>query len=432
MKRILIITYYWPPAGGIAVQRWLKLVKYLPENNWHPIVVIPENPAYPIEQEDYLKDVSNQLEIIRVPIFEINRPPKNPGGKKTHLSLITNHKKSWKDSVKAWIRGNVILPDARVLWIRPLVRAVHSYLREHPVDVLVTNGPPHSLHLAGLRIKRKNPTIQWMADFRDPWTSINYYDELKPGWIANRLQEHWEKQVVQQADLVTTVSEAGTTEFLAYHPKSILTLSNGFDEEDFPSVTSYQPTDKTFYIRYIGSLMANQNYPVFWEVIQELYRENEAFKQYARLELVGNIDFSVREEIRKNELEPYTDYIGYVSAKEAIAYQQSAAMLLLFINRTGNSKGMMTGKLFGYLAVRRPILLIGPTDGNAAELIRYTDSGIAFDASHREEIKLYIISHFNQFLKGESLLAGNPERIKEFTRRKLTSLLASHLNKLTE
>lgn len=432
MKKILIITYYWPPAGGIAVQRWLKFVKYLPENGWIPVVVIPENPAYPIIQKEYERDVPTTIEIIKVPVFELNRPPRNSAGKQIHLSLITNHKKSIKDTFKTWIRGNLILPDARVFWIRPVVKKVLEYLKTNHIEVLVTNGPPHSLHLAGLKIKKKHPELLWMADFRDPWTKINYYNDLKPWFLSDYLQKRWERKVVQQADLVTTVSQSGTDEFLELNPKSIYTLSNGFDADDYPSSEEIKPKDERFVVRYVGSLMANQNYPEFWKLLHELLEENQELQEKFTLEFVGNIDFEVRESIKDNKLENFTRFIGYVSANEAVAYQQSAHALLIFINRTGNPKGMMTGKIFGYIASRRPIILIGPEDGNAADLVRFTESGTAFDGNAEIEIKMHLLSLFDQFKQGQVKTTGNTAKIESLTRRNLTrelsAVLLSHLN----
>lgn len=428
MKKILIITYYWPPAGGIAVQRWLKFVKYLPSYGWKPILVIPENPSYPIIQEDYLKDIPEGIEYLRVPIHELGRARRPKGSKEIQISMITTHAKTWKDRLKAWVRGNVIIPDARVLWIRPVVKAVSQYLKDNPVDVMVTNGPPHSLHLAGLRIKQRHPELKWLADFRDPWTRINYYEELKPGWLADTLQKHWERKVVRTADMVTTVSESGTQEFLEHNPKAIYTLPNGFDDEDFNLEGTSDSSNDYFSLRYVGSFMANQNYPVFWKILNEIINENEDFKNNFRLELIGNIDYYIKEEIALNNLANNTVFHGYVSPAKAIEYQQSASALLLFINQSGNSKGMMTGKLFSYLASRRPIILMGPKDGNAAGTITYTESGRAFSSTEVVELKLFILNLFKDWKEKRFSKWGNSEKINQYNRKNLTSYLVDILN----
>ena len=183
MKRVLIITYYWPPSGGSGVQRWLKMSKYLPEYGWQPVIYTTENAEYPIVDPSLEKDVSPEAEVIRRPITEPYTFYKKFLGIKQEETVKVGFtqeekkKKSWKSGLSMWIRGNLFIPDARRWWVKPSVKYLKKYLQEHPVDAIISTGPPHSMHLIAMKLKEATG-LPWIADFRDPWTEIDYYQDL--------------------------------------------------------------------------------------------------------------------------------------------------------------------------------------------------------------------------------------------------------------
>ena len=181
MKRALIVTYYWPPAGGPGVQRWLKFVKYFKEFGVEPIVYIPENPNYPFVDENFSAEIPSDTEILKHPIKEPYRFAKFFSKKKTKQmssGIIPKKDSTAIEKLMLYVRGNFFIPDARVGWVKPSVKYLSDYLENNDVDVVITTGPPHSLHLIGKQLK-KELNVKWIADFRDPWTTIHYHKSLR-------------------------------------------------------------------------------------------------------------------------------------------------------------------------------------------------------------------------------------------------------------
>ena len=182
MKKALIIAYYWPPAGGPGVQRLFKFVKYLRDFDVEPIVYIPENPSYPINDDSFVNEIPEGLKVIKQPIKEPYKlASKFSKGDSNTISkgIIKNSsKQSLKEKLMLFIRGNFFIPDARIGWVKPSVQFLNKYIRENGIEVVITTGPPHSLHLIALKLKNKL-AFNWIADFRDPWTTIGYHKKLK-------------------------------------------------------------------------------------------------------------------------------------------------------------------------------------------------------------------------------------------------------------
>ncbi len=233
-KKLLIITYYWPPAGGPGVQRWLKFVKYLPDFNIQPIVYIPENPTYPIIDNGLQSEVSEKAIILKNKIKEPYGLASFFGKNKTKKissGIIPNQKKqSFVEKTLLWVRGNIFIPDARFLWVKPSVKYLKKYIEDNQIDTIVTSGPPHSLHLIGLQLK-KELNVKWFADFRDPWTTIGYHKALKLSSYADKKHKALEKEVLTTADTIIVTSKTTKTEFQAITSQPIEVITNGYDVE---------------------------------------------------------------------------------------------------------------------------------------------------------------------------------------------------------
>ena len=430
MKKVLIVTYYWIPSGGAGVQRWVKFTKYLRDFGWEPIIYTPENPEYPSIDHSFETDIPIDIEVLKTPIWEPYNVYRNLTGKKNkaiNAGFISEDKKqNWKDKISIRIRGNFLIPDPRRFWIKPSVHFLTEYLMKNPVDAVITTGPPHSMHMIGLGLKRNFPNLSWVADFRDPWTNIDFYKELNLSWLADKIHHQMEKKIIQLADNVVVVSNEMKVEYELLQPKKIDVISNGYDEAD-DNLSPVQQDEK-FSISHIGTLNAARNPYTLWKVLSDLCNENPQFKSDLQIKLIGKVDFSVLEDIRNSGLQPNLLKIDYLSHSDAVVQQQSSQILLLLINKSGNAKGILTGKFYEYLAAKRPILGVGPTDGDAAQVLHETGGGVMVGFSDELATKKVILDYYKLY-KSNSL-SVQTESVEKYSRKSLTRKLVSLLNSL--
>lgn len=428
--RVLIISYYWPPSGGAGVQRWVKFVKYLRDFGWEPVVYIPQNPEYPSLDLTFEKDIPQGLEVIKRPIWEpytLYRKFTGKGNQPINAGFISeNAAKSWKDKLSIRLRGNLLIPDPRCFWIRPSVSFLSEYLTKNPVQALVTTGPPHSMHRIGYGLKKRFPSLPWLADFRDPWTNIDFYHELGLTRISDAIHHRMERQVVQTADAVVVVSGGMKQEFGNMKPNRLELIPNGFDTDDV--FTEGAEPDQLFTISHIGTMNAARNPEVVWQAIRELCDENIFFKKDVKIQLIGKTDFSVLESLKKYKLEDKTEKTDYLPHSDAIKRQQSSQVLLLIINNTPNAKGILTGKFFEYIASGRPVLGVGPSDGDAAQVLNETAAGKMVDYDDVMSAKQVLSDWYS--LYQEKRLKVEASEVDKFSRKSLTGSLAKLLNEL--
>lgn len=424
-KKILIITYYWPPAGGPGVQRWLKFVKYLPDFGIQPVVYIPENPTYPIVDEKLVEEVSEKAIILKQRIFEPYQLASffsKSKTKKISSGIMPNKKKqSFLDKVFLWIRGNLFIPDARVFWVTPSVAYLEKYIIENKIDTIVTSGPPHSLHLIGLELKQRLD-LKWFADFRDPWTTIGYHKSLRLSNYAAKTHKTLEHQVLNSADTVIVTSKTTKTEFESITTKPIAVITNGYDVEKVEK----QTLDTKFSLAHIGSFLSERNPLIVWESLVELIAEIPDFKLHFELKLIGAISQEVLDTISKFGLNPYLNNLGYVSHAEAVAHQRKSQLLLLIEIDSEDTKSIIPGKLFEYMVSNRPIIAIGPKNSDFEEIISNTNTGVFFDYSEKNKLKSMILDYYNQFLEGK--LESNAVGLQKYSRKNLTKELAQLIN----
>ena len=433
MKRVLIITYYWPPSGGSGVQRWLKMSKYLPENGWGPVIYTTKNAEYPIVDSSLEKDVAPDLEVIRRPIFEpYDYYKKFLGIKKEEtvkMGFIEEKEKKhgWKESISLWIRGNLFIPDARCWWVKPSVRYLKSYLKEHPVDAIISTGPPHSMHLIAMKLKEELG-IPWIADFRDPWTEIDYYDDLHLTRWADRKHHRLEREVLEKADKVVTVAPDGAKRLGRLGNRNVRTIYNGFDRDD-DAQTPVSISD-TFTLTYLGVLSKIQNPEQFWQVLGELVKEDEEFSKKLKIKLIGQIDNSVIRSIEEQGLSGYVALSPYVPHDQASEVHRSSTLLLLFLmpDSEPRAKGLLTGKLFEYMASGRPILCIGPEDGDAAHILKETHAGQTVSFEDKEKMKGVIKDLYQKYLEN-GLPSNESKEVEKYSRRSLAGEYGKLLDK---
>jgi len=424
-KKLLIITYYFPPAGGPGVQRWLKFVKYLPEFDIQPIVYVPENPTYPIIDEGLVSQISDKVIVLKNKILEPYQLASIFSKNKTKKisSGIFPHKKkqTFLDKTFLWVRGNLFIPDARVLWVKPSVSYLEKYIRENNIDTIVTSGPPHSLHLIGLELKEKL-NVKWFADFRDPWTTIGYHKALRLSNYAAKKHKKLESKVLNTADTIIVTSKTTKAEFEAITNKPISVITNGYDIENVEK----QTLDTKFTLAHIGSFLSDRNPPFLWECLVELLNEIPDFKTHLEIKLIGAVSQEVLDAISQFNLTEYLNLLGYVSHNEAIAHQKKSQVLLLIEINSEDTKSIIPGKLFEYMVSNRPIIAIGPQGSDFADIIKETNTGVFFDYSKKAKLKSVILDFYNQFLEGK--LQSNGVGLQQYSRKNLTKQLAQLIN----
>ena len=428
MKRVLIITYYWPPSGGSGVQRWVKFTKYLPQEGWQPVIYTPENPDLTTMDKTLASEIPPEAEIVRHKIIEpysIYRKLIGQKGKEGEVNPIHSGKKSWKQELSLFIRGNFFIPDPRVTWVKPSIRFLKSYLKEHPVDAIVTTGPPHSMHLIGLGVS-KATGLPWLADFRDAWTNMFYYKHLDLTKWADRKQHELEKKVLDNATIVISVSPREQQDFQSMTSNKVRLMTNGFDPEDYRQDFD---CDENFNITLTGLFASDGNPKVLWQVLSEKCKDDEMFRKSLRIRLVGKTDQAILESIQAAGLKENLHYLGYQPHEVAVREQRNASFLLLCLRQEPEYASAVPGKIFEYLASRRPILGIGQTDSMMAKIIQDTSSGVAYDWEDRKSIKSWVDFCWNEFKNDE--LLDNTSDISKYNRRTITKQLVSYLEEMT-
>lgn len=400
-KKILILTYYWPPDGGAGVQRWLKFVKYLSKDKYDITIYTAKNGESPNKDESLIKDVPSETEVIKMPIWEPFEYYKKLTNKKGQfnagfLNEEGNNEKSLFEKLSLFIRANLFIPDAKMFWIAPSVNFLSKYVSENNIDLVISSGPPHSLHIIGRKLKKKT-SVKWIADFRDPWTNIDFYKELPTLKVTDAIQKRMEKKTLQQADKVIVIGDEMRKEFIKTYPDTnISIITNGYDTE----INKSEGMDDLFTIVHIGSINADRSHESFFKAIHLLLVERPEFNEKLKLKFVGKVDSKARNFIRDNCLEEYCEFISYRPYSEISTIQNSAHILYLPLNNSPNAKGILTGKFFEYLTSKRYILSQGPVDGDLASLIEETKSGDIFAFDDINNLKDKIEELFDNYLSG--------------------------------
>lgn len=423
MRKVLVITYYWPPAGGPGVQRWLKFVKYLRDFDIEPVVYIPENPQYPIIDDSFIKDVPNDITVYSHSIFEPYRLAGLFSSKKTKRissGIIQSKNQSIIERFLLYIRGNFFIPDARKFWVKPSVKYLEGILEKENIKTVITTGPPHSVHLIGFHLKQTK-SVNWIADFRDPWTSIGYHKKLKLSASAAKKHKDLEAKVLNSADKIIVTSKNTKKEFTQITKQPITVITNGYDGQR----SKENVLDKQFTISHIGSMLTGRNPINLWKVLVQLINENKAFKEAFCLRFIGVLSEDVLASLKSFGLDGYCDILGYVSHEDAIRYQESSQVLLLAEINSFETTGIIPGKLFEYIAAQRPILGVGPKNWEVESIVTETNAGFIFDYTNEIEIKNVLLNWFEQYQKGQLFVSS--KGIETYSRRELTRKLAAYI-----
>lgn len=428
MKRVLIITYYWPPCGGAPVQRWLKFAKYLQEFGWEPIIYTAENGEYPMLDAELEKEVPEGIEVLRQPVWEPYSIYKKFTGKKKgeklKPELVTATKKNpIAENLAIWVRGNFFIPDARKYWRKPSTNFLRDYLKKNPVDVIISTSSPQTDHLIALDLV-KEFKLPWLADFRDPWTKVDYFHELKLSKSSEKKHQQLEQEVLKTSDTTLTVSWAWAKDFKDLGAQNVEVITNGYDTDDLPA--NAPPLDEKFTLAHIGNLSKDRNHEILFRVIKKLMETKDGFADDFCLKLVGDVDESFMANISNYEMRNQTEFIGSVSHSEAMKEAFSSQVLLLLLG--AEDAGRIPLKAYEYMASKRPIAGIGMVGSDIARILEETKAGKIVDFKDEKGLMVLLEAYYKSYKLGS--LGGDVAGIEQYSRRQLTGKLADILDNL--
>lgn len=428
-KKVLIICYYWPPAGGSGVQRHLKFAKYLRDFGWEPIIYTVKNGEYPELDETLLNEVPEGITVIKRNITEPYGFYKIFAGKKKKDKITPNFfsqkNEGFFQKLAIFLRSNFFIPDARMWWIKPSINFLEKYLKSNPVDAIISTGPPHSLHLIANSL-HSTTNIPWLADFRDPWTNIDYFKDLVLLPFAKEKHIRLEKEVLTKASRVVTVSPTWAKELEVIGERKIDVITNGFDESDFKITNPI--LDSKFTIVHLGMFSKARNHEVFWKALSELIVENPFFAKELQINFYGITDASVTVLAEKYGLSKYVNIYPYQPHEEIVKVMASSRVLLLSVHNSANLQGFVPGKLFEYMASNRPIVCIGPENGDSASIIRQTKTGVVSDFADIIKLKRNLMVLHGDYINN---IKEEGRDITPYSRKELTRKLAGILDEMT-
>lgn len=432
MKKVLIISYYWPPAGGIGVLRCLKFAKYLREFGWEPVVFTPNNADYPYFDEGNYKDIPSNIKIIKTPIWEpfklfkiLTRRKDVPLNNIIHV----RDKKSFFDNLGIWVRGNFFVPDARAFWINPSIRFLKHYLIENPVDAILTDGPPHTNTVIGTQVSRAL-NIPHLADFQDPWTQVDYYELFKIGKNADAKHKRLEQETFNTAKKITIASPSWKKDLEKIGAKNVDVVYYGYDEDDFRDIKVI--ADDNFTICHAGLLGYDRNPNNLFEVLKNLSENEHGFKDDLKIKLLGQIDINVQESIIKSGLESNLLNLGTVNRKVALQEISNSWILLLPLNKADNVNGRIPGKFFEYIRAKRPIISFGPHSTDVNNIMQEYNLGINIDYSETEMLTHFILEQYKNFKDERFNATQSSKDMSIFSNFNQTKLIGKYLDEITQ
>lgn len=431
-KKVLIISYYWPPCGGIGVLRCLKIAKYLWQYGWQPIIYTAEDAHYPNLDETNFKDIPEKLTVLKHKIWEpyhiykfITRQKKEANV--NNVFYTKENKMGWAHQFSVWIRSNFFIPDARSMWVNPSVKFLLKYLEDHPVDAIFSNGPPHTNTRIATILKQKTG-IPWLADFQDPWTQVDYYQLLNLTAWGDRKHRRLEQEAFKAADKTTIVSHHWKRDLETIGAKNVSVIPWGYDPDDYKELV--QDVDRKFVLTHIGIMGYDRNPKTLFKVLQALKIEYPSLAEDLEVRLVGQVDYSVVAAYEECGLAKQVNLLGSVNRVKALEAIASSPILLLLLNQQANAKGRIPGKLFEYLAVRRTILSLGPEYSDVAQIIARSNSGYSCDYDAYEKLKAIITQLYKAYQHGQ-LNTPIDSDIDAYSIEKLTGEIAGFLDEIT-
>ena len=410
-------AHQFPPVGGSGVQRSVKFAKYLPLFGWEPVVLTRDDKRMNIRDESLLKDLPEDIEIIRTPAYDLTTMP-------------------WVFSkVGKFIAWKILIPDGELLWMRNAIEACLKRVEKGDIQALYTTSYPYSDHLLGLEVKKYFPDLFWLADFRDEWTNNPYLID-KPHRISRMKKEReMEKEVLRTADILVTNTPIMKDNFVRLNKgidleRRMYVIPNGFDKEDFDELDRKELKSDRFTITYTGALYGRRKPDLFIEAIANLVSTGQVSKDKILIKFIGSFKHDVLQKlVDKNELDGAVQLIGYMDHDECLKNMITSDAMLLIEGGGPGSEAFYTGKIFEYIQTNNPILAVIPEKGAAAMLVKETKTGVVCHWSDIKAIEKGFLNMYNSWQNGECIIEPNKEEIAKYDRKALTQSLAELLNK---
>ncbi len=434
-KKVLVVTYYFPPSGGAGVQRTLKFVKYLPAYGWQPVVLTARNADYPAYDLTLEREVPAEARVYRTRIVEPYRLYRRLTGRRADeamdivsLTRDERQRRSFKERVAEAVRAWVFIPDARVGWVPFAVRGGLCVVRQELVAAIYSSAPPYSCHLIGLCLKLITG-LPWVADFRDSW--VGWLSAAQRPLLPRAVDCYLEHLVLARADAILTVTRGVADDLASRHPRlrdgRWRHLPNGYDGADYEGLTPL-PHPGRLVITYTGSLYGHRNPEALLRAVKQLAAEVPSLRRHLVLRFVGRTGGFVEEMLRDPSLQGIVELVPYVPHTESLRFLLSSDLLLLIIDDAPANKGIVTGKLYEYLGARKPILALAP-EGEAASLIRSLGAGFVVPPHDEHRIACALKEIYESWQAGTlRLSAVDSARAAAFDRRVLTKQLAAVLD----
>lgn len=435
MNKVLVITYYWPPAGGSGVQRWMYFCRYLKDFGITPIVITVDENKASYRYKDYsFNKLVEGIEVHRTNTFELLKLySRMVSGKKDSaipIGFAGESNPGIFQKISRYIRGNFFIPDARIGWVKYAYKKAEEIIIKEKIKLVITNGTPHSTHLAGEKIKNKFPEIKWIADFRDPWTELHYNKFLYRTKRSLRRDAMLEKRILNGADMLLTVGPSMKKHLVSkgnISSEKVNYIYNGYDENDFRNTFITKNPD-LFIISHIGMLSESQPITVFLNALKIFFDKKHPVCSKIVFRLIGNVSPAITEETKKMLPDMSFESIRYVPKEQAVSYMLESDLLLNSLAEMENSELLISGKLMEYIASGRPILCLGNPSGDAANLLNEFENCGVFDRKNVSPIAVFLETIFDSRIN-KVTFASNEKKIKQYSRYETTRLLAELIKK---
>lgn len=436
MRKVLIITYYWPPAGGPGSQRAVKFAKYLPQFGWQPVILTVEKGEFPYIDHSLEKDISLNVKIYRAKSWEPFLFYKKLTGRQDDESLpvgfLTDRKSGFTEKMASWIRANLFVPDARIGWIPFATRQAMQIVREENIDLIFSSSPPHSLQSIAKKLKKKTG-LPWVADFRDRWTDIRYYQVLKRTGITKKIDSILEKRILISADCVTATSEGFLRNFeekIKPVTQAFHFLPNGYDEDDFADIPKRESPE--FQILHAGNLIAQQNPQVLWNSLAKLFESDTKIKKSLRVRFIGKVHDSIVKSVHAKGLSDAVQYDNYMPHKEVLKELKKASILLAVTPDISDNRSIVLGKIYEYIGTGKPMLIIGPPDGDAARIISAFSNSTICDYTDEKHCLEFVSNIFNKWRESNRVPETSEEQRSPYSRKRIAKTLAEIFDSLSQ
>ncbi len=436
MHPVLMVAYYYPPAGGAGVQRTLKFSRYLPEFGWRPHLLVPRDADYPVEDHSLIDEIPSDAVVHRTRIVEpygLYRRVTGRRGKHARsldvatLSRDAHEDRKLSERFSEWMRSTFFIPDARIGWFPFAVRAGLRVVNAERPSVIYSSAPPYTCHLIGLRLHRRTG-LPWVADFRDSW--VDWLSAARRSGLARKIDLSMEGAVLRTASALVSVSRGVADDLVSRHPESADRswhfIPNGFDPPDIEDAAPDRAgvADTELLVTYTGTLYGPRHPRTLVDALESLDAEGHPCVGSMRFRFVGRTADSIRDDVARRRVASRFEFAGYVDHARAVALSKASDAMLLVIDDTPQSAGILTGKIFEYIGLRKPVLAIAPA-GEARDILEdELRCGWVASPGDVGMMKEKLIAMWTAWKDG-TLEGPESSALGRFTRREQTAALAA-------